>query len=404
MNCPKCKTPYGKDSRIPLLLIKCGHSVCQSCATSLFKSQSICCPECQTISSADSVSKFPKNMALLTVSQTQISKSQNAGQSKGKPSKEEKQKEPQCEMHQKKIEAFCEDDKCLLCINCILIDGHKSHDIAPIPQASAKEKSKLQSDMEISTKLEEKLKLLLGDISNYREQLTQKANKNREKITSIYREITNLIQEREGSLKLNIANMLEKEEAFLESKIKIIEEQLQNIIIFKGEVEGSQNEDDCAILRNSKQRLAKLMEANKAIPNISFSLTFPEIKRDNEIILLCKQLNQAAGKTISLTNIYSATASSTNKKTDRLHKGVPTQVKNTKTTNKPLSSSSEQEKMFSPSKEIKVRTSVEKELNTIPKEKTISSNAVMPEMHPSPFEEESIINPQVVQASEIPKE
>ena len=30
-----------------------------------------------------------------------------------------------CEKHKKAIEAFCENDKQLLCIDCILQDGHK---------------------------------------------------------------------------------------------------------------------------------------------------------------------------------------------------------------------------------------------------------------------------------------
>ena len=31
------------------------------------------------------------------------------------------------------IEAFCEKDKSLLCIDCILEDGHKNHEISSIP-------------------------------------------------------------------------------------------------------------------------------------------------------------------------------------------------------------------------------------------------------------------------------
>lgn len=45
-----------------------------------------------------------------------------------------------CEAHDKKIEAFCDLDKKLLCIDCILNENHKSHEILSLEKASAKEK------------------------------------------------------------------------------------------------------------------------------------------------------------------------------------------------------------------------------------------------------------------------
>jgi hypothetical protein len=38
----------------------------------------------------------------------------------------------ECETHFKKIEAFCMQDKVILCIDCILNDGHKNHEINSI--------------------------------------------------------------------------------------------------------------------------------------------------------------------------------------------------------------------------------------------------------------------------------
>jgi len=38
----------------------------------------------------------------------------------------------QCEIHNKNIEVFCENDKSLLCVNCILDLSHKNHKLTAI--------------------------------------------------------------------------------------------------------------------------------------------------------------------------------------------------------------------------------------------------------------------------------
>ena len=89
--------------------------------------------------------------------------------------------EVQCEIHSKKLEAFCEDDRTLLCIDCILLDGHKAHDISPIPQSSEKERSDLHEKYQTACTQEEKLNLLSSEIANFRADLTEKANLQRGK-------------------------------------------------------------------------------------------------------------------------------------------------------------------------------------------------------------------------------
>lgn len=41
----------------------------------------------------------------------------------------------QCQMHSKLIEAYCVDDKSLMCISCILNDNHKKHNLVSIDDA-----------------------------------------------------------------------------------------------------------------------------------------------------------------------------------------------------------------------------------------------------------------------------
>ena len=41
-----------------------------------------------------------------------------------------------CAAHSKKLEAFCDVDKKVLCIDCILNENHKSHEILALDKAS----------------------------------------------------------------------------------------------------------------------------------------------------------------------------------------------------------------------------------------------------------------------------
>lgn len=67
MNCLKCNKTYNNSNRIPLLLIACGHSLCSACAKNLYENQCVICPECKTKNEADSLDKFPKNLALISI-------------------------------------------------------------------------------------------------------------------------------------------------------------------------------------------------------------------------------------------------------------------------------------------------------------------------------------------------
>lgn len=96
MNCFFCHLTFSS-ARIPRVLIDCGHTVCESCLISRHSNNSVCCPECKQINFG-ALESFPKNLTLLNLQQT------NSG----------------CSVHRKPYEAYCEKDKELLCVSCIL--------------------------------------------------------------------------------------------------------------------------------------------------------------------------------------------------------------------------------------------------------------------------------------------
>lgn len=100
MNCPSCQKPYSHSTfeAYPRVLINCGHTFCHNCIASHFKQDTIQCFNCTKINIVSGIEKFPINEELMNI----IKKSRlNI--------------DPQCKLHNKKIEIYCEKDQKLLC-------------------------------------------------------------------------------------------------------------------------------------------------------------------------------------------------------------------------------------------------------------------------------------------------
>ncbi len=80
------------------------------------------CPDCLTITKCEltgevesSIEYLPKNLAILEMEPFQKHHKSISSQYSEKD-------DQLCQFHHKKIEAFCNDDKQLLCIDCIIWD------------------------------------------------------------------------------------------------------------------------------------------------------------------------------------------------------------------------------------------------------------------------------------------
>lgn len=91
MDCPSCFATFSPDQNEPRILIACGHSVCSECLNSKMTNQrslppgdslivvqkqliEFTCPDCNVVSRAENLNQFPKNLALLNMVQSGISK------------------------------------------------------------------------------------------------------------------------------------------------------------------------------------------------------------------------------------------------------------------------------------------------------------------------------------------
>ena len=74
------------------------------------------------------MNSLPKNIALLENNLNQIIFNENVSSSN--------QNKPLCKIHSKDIEAFCETDRTMLCVNCIIENSHKNHDLSSIEKVN----------------------------------------------------------------------------------------------------------------------------------------------------------------------------------------------------------------------------------------------------------------------------
>ena len=121
MNCQSCKFKYDNTNKLPKILITCGHTFCLDCLERKKEKSSetqirIKCFICSVVTTTETIENLPKNMAIL----------------ENKEKKNITQKESLCDLHSKEIEAFCDNDKTMLCVSCIIENNHKNHNLSSI--------------------------------------------------------------------------------------------------------------------------------------------------------------------------------------------------------------------------------------------------------------------------------
>uniref|UniRef100_A0A4W3GZ42 Uncharacterized protein n=1 Tax=Callorhinchus milii TaxID=7868 RepID=A0A4W3GZ42_CALMI len=114
LNCPICLEIFTEP-----VTLKCGHNFCRFCITHSWSEQlKGTCPECREVNSGNQ----------LKPNRTLVNLSNEARELKSPQNKEMRD----CDKHSEELKLFCETDKKLICIMCLIdADGqsHKSHDL-----------------------------------------------------------------------------------------------------------------------------------------------------------------------------------------------------------------------------------------------------------------------------------
>eukprot|EP00347_Sterkiella_histriomuscorum_P017673 403348434 len=288
------------------------------------------CLECDVlIQNIDNPAQLPINLALLQFSKNQLQSNAGTGMNnKNDSPKRQKfediaiEKIPKrhriqsgfnhgsqvslCETHDKKIEAFCDLDKKLLCIDCILNENHKNHEILALEKACTKEKFIFDMSLKTALQKEAEVHHQIFRIRNYLNELEDSANKNRSEISKIFNEIRNKIIDRETNMKKQISDTLEREQHTLKQKIVYLEDQMKCIQDLKDEKIMIENETVLETLIQSPFRQEIENDANRKVDILSFAQVFSEIKKDEEIANIVRAIIPQHLRTTLLSNTVSS--------------------------------------------------------------------------------------------------
>uniref|UniRef100_UPI00398E4C51 nuclear factor 7, brain-like n=1 Tax=Pristiophorus japonicus TaxID=55135 RepID=UPI00398E4C51 len=233
--CPVCLDLF----RDPVTL-ECGHNFCRSCITQCCeKTETNSCPECRE--------QFPE--INLRVNRALANLAEKVRNLKLDP--EKKESKHRCEEHQEELTLFCETDKKLICVRCLVAKdqrGHKSHNFMEIDEAAQMYRDKLKSSLESATKRKDSAQ----DTARQQEQqisgVREQSSSLQTRITSEFAKMHQILTEKEQRL---ISDLREEEGKILKS----MEENLRGI----------QQELDCA-----EKEILKLQRQMEKQDNVKF--------------------------------------------------------------------------------------------------------------------------------------
>ncbi len=120
--------------------------------------------------------------------------------------------------------------------------------------------------------------------------LEEAANRNRSDISKIFNDIRSKIIERETTLKRRISDTLEKELMTIRRKIATLDDQMQCIQNLKEEAMMIESEHMFETLIQAPYRFEIENESCKRVETFTAKVVFPEIKKDEEITKIIRDI------------------------------------------------------------------------------------------------------------------
>ena len=265
MLCKACNKQYNDGINMPRILIACGHTECEDCIQKHLSLSKIQCAECGKYSKANTPIEFPQNLMLLNMV---------ANIEKGI------QKVVLCPNHSKQLEAFCEQEKSLICIDCILMSGHKSHEINSIPVASEREKARMKETHAICEEIGGQLNKVSEQIRSYKLHITEASNQSINEISTVINELRNIIDKFENEIKDQILSIIEADNIKLQEFDNEIFQQKGMIELFNKEYAKISTEDNILILQSKIKREELSEMSTKMPPNFNLDTQFPIVTKE----------------------------------------------------------------------------------------------------------------------------
>lgn len=280
MDCPKCSTEYSEPERLPRILTRCGHTLCQLCVSQLFTSSGVVCYQCNQVTPTSSVSALPVNIALMRL-------------------KEKDTQTDICEKHSKQMEAYCASDSELLCVSCILEDGHKRHDITSISKAASKHRESLRTSKLSALLTDQALRKKQTDLQSLESSLKQDHAATLQTLTDLFTVLFEVIQMRQREVEDRLNTILSMEIEKLRQMHENNNVQIAGIRRLCEEVEEMESDTDIGVLRKVKEREGVVKACGGKVTAVLGSKPFAGFSKEAELNILWKLVKQRTATTTS---------------------------------------------------------------------------------------------------------
>jgi hypothetical protein len=188
-----------------------------------------------------------------------------------------------CVAHGKKLEAFCQLDRETLCIDCILSDAHRSHEISALQKAVWAERDCLRGWLAEAAEVRRALEQQEAEAEEHVRAVRERAERRQSEVEALFREVRAAVEEREAALLREIRSALDREEEAMAQAARWRQEAARRIQAFQIEACKAEGEPEIVTLQRAKERAHMGQEALQAVPKLTFGLVIEDLKREHEI-------------------------------------------------------------------------------------------------------------------------
>ena len=313
MECSICRHTYNNDKRIPRILTTCGHTYCEICLISIHKKDMIPCIECSKYTQCKSIKALPINHSLMQLPSNMISSIT-------------------CNTHNKPIEAYCNTNTSLLCVDCILSKQYKDKDISSIDEGYKISLDAYTKDMKLCEQIVNRCRDLREDNKTLDIDKYKLVDMN--KINDLYDNCRNILN---SCMSVSYSN-IENEYNNRHSEINQHIENINSIIHSNDILIQDKHCDKISFLKNIKQRkdlINTIKKMNQVIPiTITCDTTAFSMKKEIEYIIssIRSSFNESTRPSVS-TNVKMTpnnNSKGTNKQSSNNNIRPQTSIKKTK--------------------------------------------------------------------------
>ncbi|XP_007883804.2 zinc-binding protein A33-like [Callorhinchus milii] len=245
LNCPICLEIFTEP-----VTLKCGHNFCRFCITHSWSEQlKGTCPECREVNSGNQ----------LKPNRTLVNLSNEARELKSPQNKEMRD----CDKHSEELKLFCETDKKLICIMCLIdADGqsHKSHDLMLIEKAAEIYKDKLKSSFDPVIKRNEAVLLTESEQKEKISALKEQVSRLAKHVTAEFGKMHQSLYDREQRV---IRELRQREQEILQRMEKNLGEIRGSLVSLQqkfSELKKQMEKDAFTFLRDENTRKRRVSE------------------------------------------------------------------------------------------------------------------------------------------------